>query len=155
MNWNLIESIATPRRHCVGIHPVAAIGFIGLLAFLVASCSSGTAVEEAEVRQAFGVPADMPLRDLGVVKLRAGIPTRARLGEGKDCTLTANVLTNGVVQLNVLYEFRGETIDGVKTQSHSEKSQSLYRPSSVEGWRLCLFPKGQHLAVAVQPTLIP
>jgi hypothetical protein len=79
-----------------------------------------------------------------------------RLSAGKDCTITATVLTNGLVQLNLLYEFKGEIIDGVKTQSHSEQSQSVFRPDSVPaGWRLCLFPKGQHFVVAMRPTIIP
>jgi len=32
-----------------------------------------TADEEAIVRQSFGVPADMPIRDRGVVELRAAV----------------------------------------------------------------------------------
>jgi len=137
------------------IRHIAAIGFIGLLAVLVVGCSRMTAEQEAEVRQSFGVPADMPMKDLGVVELHAGIPKLMRLGPGKECTITATMLTNGLVQLNVLYEFKGEIIDGVKTQSYSERSQSVFHPNSVAGWRLCLFPKGRHLAVAMQPTIIP
>ena len=58
--------------------------------------------------------------------------------------------------MNLLYEFKGEIINGVKTQSHSERSQSVFRPESVPaGWRLCLFPKGQHFVVAMRPTIIP
>ena len=134
---------------------IATVGFIGLLSVLAVGCSRMTAQEEAEVRQSFGVRADMPMKDLGAVELRAGKPKRVRLGEGKDLTITGTVLTNGLVQLDLLYEFKGEIIDGVKTQSHSERSQSVFRPASVAGWRLCLFPTGQHLVVASQPTIIP
>jgi len=138
------------------IHHIATIGFIGLLADLAVGCSRLTAVDEAEVRQSFGVPADMPMKDLGEVELRAGIPKRVRLDAGKNCTLTATMLTNGLVQLNVLYEFKGEIIDGVRTQSHSERSQLVFRPSAVTaGWRLCVFPKGQHFVVAMRPIIIP
>jgi hypothetical protein len=115
-----------------------------------------TAGEEADVRKAFGVPADMPMKDLGEVELRAGIPKRVRIGWGKDCTMMATVLTNGLVQMNLVYEFKGEVIDGVKTQSHSERSQLAFRPDTVPArWRLCLFPKGQHLVVAMRPIIIP
>jgi hypothetical protein len=138
------------------MHHIATIGFTALLAVLAVGCSRLTAEQEAEVRQSFGIPADMPMKDLGDLKLRAGIPKRVRLGSGKNCTLTATLLTNGMVQLNVLYEFKGEIIDGVKTQSHSERSLSVFRPDSVPaGWRLCLFPKGQHFVVAMRPTIIP
>ncbi len=142
-------------RPYMRLHHIVTIGFIGLLAVLVVGCSRMTAVEEAEVRQSFGIPADMPMKDLGVVELRAGMPKRVRLGAGKDCTITANMLTNGLVQLNLLYEFKGEIVDGVKTQSHFERSQSVFRPASVAGWRLCFFPKGQHFVVALQPTVSP
>jgi len=137
------------------LYHIATIGCIGLLAVLAVGCSRLTAVDEAEVRQSFGVPADMPMKDLGEVELRADIPKRVRLGAGKNCTLTATILTNGLVQLNVLYEFKDEIIDGVRTQSHSERSQSVFHPESVAGWRLCLFPKGQHFVVALQPSIIP
>jgi hypothetical protein len=112
-----------------------------------------TADEEADVRKAFGVPADMPMKDLGEVELRAGIPKRVRVGWGKDCTITATVLTNGLVQMNLLYESKGEVIDGVKTQSHSEQHQ--LRPFRLRpGW-LCLPTMGQYLVVAMRPTIIP
>jgi hypothetical protein len=135
---------------------IATIGFIGLLAVLTFGCSRMTAEEEAAVRQSFGVPADMPMEDLGEVELRARIPKRVRLSAGKDCTITATVLTNGLVHMNVLCEFKDEIIDGVKTPSHSDRSQLMFRPDSVPaGWRLCLFPKGQHFVVAMRPTILP
>ena len=138
------------------LHHIVTIGFIGLLAVLAVGCSKMTADQEADVRKAFGIPADMPMKDLGEVELRAGIPKRVRLGAGKDCTITATKLTNGLAELNLLYEFKDEIIDGVKTQSHSERSQSVFRPDSVPaGWRLCLFPKGQHFVVAMRPIIIP
>ncbi len=137
-------------------HQIATLCFIGLVAVLAVGCSRLTAEEEAEVRQSFGVPADMPMKDLGKVRLRAGMPKRVRLGAGKDCTLTATMLTNGSVQLNVLYQFKGDVINGVKTQSHSEQQQKVFRLNSVPaGWRLCLFPKGEHYVVAIRPIVIP
>ena len=42
-------------------------------AVLAVGCSGMTADEEAIVRQSFGVPADMPIRDRGVVELRAAV----------------------------------------------------------------------------------
>jgi hypothetical protein len=137
-------------------HHIATTSLIGLLVALAVGCSRMTAVEEAEVRKSFGVPADMPMKDLGEVELRAGIPKRVRVGWGKDCTITATVLTNGLVQLNLVYESKGEVIDGVKTLSHSQRSQSAFRPGKVPAdWRVCFFPKDQHLAVAMRPIIIP
>ena len=98
----------------------------------------------------------MPMKDLGEVELRAGIPKRVRVAWGKDCTITAAVLTNGLVQMNLVYEFKGEVIAGVEIQPHSERSQCVFRPDTVPArWRLCLFPKGQHLVLAIRPIIIP
>ncbi len=144
-----------PPQHYMRIPHIATIGFIGLLSVLAVGCSRMTAEQEAEVRQSFGVPAGMPIKDLGEVRLRAGKPKRVRLGTGKDCTFTATVLTNGWVQMDLLYEFKGEIIDGVKAESHAERSQAVFRPGSVAGWRLCLFPKGQPFVVALRPSIIP
>jgi hypothetical protein len=49
----------------------ATIGLIGLLAVLAAGCSRMTADEEADWRKSFGIPAGMPMKDLGEVELRA------------------------------------------------------------------------------------
>jgi hypothetical protein len=61
------------------IHQIAAVSLVGLLAVLAVGCSSMTAGEKADVCKSFGVPADMPMKDLGEVELRAGIPKRVRL----------------------------------------------------------------------------
>jgi hypothetical protein len=139
---------------------IAMLGLIGLLAVLALGCARMTADEEAEMRQAFGIPAGMPMKDLGVIEFRAGLPKRVHLGAGKDCTITATVLTNGLVQLNLVYESQSEVSDGVKTQAHTERSQLVFRAGSLwfpragrPGW-LCLPGTGQHLAVALQPKII-
>lgn len=132
---------------------IATTSLIGLLAVLALGCSRMTADEEADVRKSFGIPAEWPMEDLGVVELRAGIPQRVSVGWRKHCTITATVLTNGLVQMNLLYESKGEVINGVKTSSHSE--QHTLRPFQLRpGW-LCLPPMGQHLVVALQPVIIP
>jgi hypothetical protein len=142
------------------IHPITTIGFIGLLAALALGCSGLTAVEEAEVRQSFGVPADMPMKDLGEVELRAGMPKRVSVGWGKHCTVTAIVLTNGSVQLNLLYESGGEVIDGLKHQPYSERSQVvlpadlLARAMKAKSW-FCFPPMRPHFVVAMKPIIIP
>jgi hypothetical protein len=112
------------------------------------------------------------MKDLGVVELRAGVPKRVHVGAGKDCTFTATVLTNGLVRLNLLYEWKHEVIDGVKTQSHSERSFVL-RPGRIArnrteaeilGWNCFTLPpvprpdlprRGEHLVVAMKPIIIP
>lgn len=151
----------TSTTHFMRIHLVATIGFIGLLAVLAVGCSRMTANEEHDVRLSFGLPADIPMKDLGMVELRAGIPKRVHVGWGQDCTITATVLTNGSVQLNLIYESEGEVIDGVKTQSHSERSQLILprklvpRPGGPDrGW-VCFPPMNQRLVVAMKPIIIP
>ncbi len=171
--------IDRPARHCMRKCHIAIVGLAALVSVLalgellfhvgqhfaqpfsvlaarLVGYSRLTPVEAGEVRQSFGVPADMPMKDVGEVQFRAGVPKRLRLGSGNYCTMTAAVLTNGSVQLNLLYEFSGEVVDGVKTQSHSERAVSVFRPDRVRGdWRLCLFPKGQHLVVAIRPVVVP
>jgi hypothetical protein len=142
-----------PPRNSMRTHHIATTGLIGLLAVLGVGCSRMTADEEADVRKAFGIPAHMRMKDLGAVELHVGTPKRVRVGWGKFCTITATALTNGLVQMNLIYESKGEVINGVKTQSHSERSQLVFRPGR-PGW-LCLPPMGQHLVVAMQPTVIP
>lgn len=142
------------------VHHITTIGFIGLLAVLAAGCSRMTAAEEAQVRRSFGLPADMPLKTLGVVELRADIPKRASVGSGRVCTFTAIVLTNGRLDLNMLYESRGEVIDDVKTKSYSKRSGTVL-PSGLlasamksKSW-LCFPLKRPHFVVAMQPIIIP
>lgn len=161
MTDSIVESRGTHKERAMGIHPVSTIAFIVLLAVLAVGCSQLTADEAADLRQSFGIPADMPMKDLGVVELRAGMPKRVHVGPGKHCTITATVLTNGSVQLNLLYESKGEVVGGVKTQTHSERSQSILprelvpRPGGpVRGW-LCFPPMGQRLVVAMKPIIIP
>jgi len=72
------------------------------------------------------------------------------------CTITATMLTNGVVQMNLVYESKSEVIHGVKLPSQSERAQLVFRPGMVTaGWRLCLFPKDQHFVVAMRPIITP
>ena len=141
-------------------HHIATVGFISLLAVLAVSCSKMTADEEHDVRLSFGLPADIPMMDLGVVELRVGIPKRVHAGWRKDCTITATALTNGSVRLDLLYESKGEVIDGVKTQFHSARSRMILprklvpRPGGPDrGWA-CFPPMGR-LVVAIKPIIIP
>ncbi len=140
---------------------ISRIAFVGLIALLAAGCSKMPADEEAELRRSFGISPDMPMKHLGVVDLRFGVPKRVSVGWGKHCTITATALTNGLAQMNLVYESRGEVIDGVKTQSHSEQSQFVFRPDR-PGW-LCLPPMGYpsgkpleaHLVVSMRPNFVP
>jgi hypothetical protein len=139
---------------------IGTASLIGLLAVLAVGCSRMTAVERAELRQSFGVPADMPLKELGEVELNVGIPKRVSAGWGKDCTVTAIVLTNGSVQLNLLYESRGEVVDGVKTRPYSERSRVvlpaglLARAMKAKSW-FCFPPMRPQFVVAMKPIIIP
>lgn len=141
-------------------YQITAVGIAGLLTVLAVGCSKMTADEAGNVRKSFGLPADMPLKDLGVVELRIGIPKRVKVGWGKDCTLTAVTLTNGLVELNLLYESRSEIINGVKVQPYSERSQTVLSQrllaSAVQSksW-LCFPPMRSRFVVTLQPRIIP
>jgi hypothetical protein len=135
------------------IQQIAATGLIGWLAVLAIGCSKMSADEEADLRKSFGLPPDVPMLDLGVVELRAGIPNRVRVGWGKYCTLTATRLTNDFVQINLLYESESEVMDGVRTPHHSAQSKSVFRPG--RRGRFCFPQMGRHLVVAVEPVIIP
>src|SRR5262245_22802988 len=74
-------------------HEIGAMSLVGLLMVLAVGCSEMTRDEAADVRKSFGLPADMPLMELGVVKLQMGVPKRVSVGWGKDCTVTATVMT--------------------------------------------------------------
>src|SRR5436305_13821667 len=106
-------------------YQIAAVSIAGLLTVLATGCSKMTTHEAADLRKSFGFPADMPLKDLGAVELRIGIPKRVNVGWGKDCTVTALNLTNGSVEFNLLYKSKSEVIDGVKIQPYSEQSRTV------------------------------
>jgi len=155
----IVESCKARPVPAMRKHRVTSIGLIGLLTVLAVGCSKMTAVEEAEVRQSFGLPADMPLKNLGMVELHPGIPKRASARRGEDCTVTATVLTNGAVRLNLHYESRGEVVDGVKIQPYSEQSQVILPPGLLEkamkskSW-LCFPPMRPRFAVAMRPIIV-
>ena len=133
------------------IPQIATLGLIGLL-FLSAGCSKMPADEAADVRKSFGLPPDMPLKDLGVVELQVGTPKRLRAGWGKECIITATALTNGLMQLHLRYESSGEVIDGEKTQSYSEQSRIVFRPG-VKG-PICFSPMRPYFVITMQPSII-
>lgn len=126
------------------------LGLFALLAFLSAGCSGMSPEVEAEVRQSFGVSAEMPMKDLGVVKLREGIPKRLRVCKGNYCTFTATTVTNAKIKLDIFFEL------GMKgnNPTRTETDQWVFRPPTGKVWRLCLLPKGENLAVAIQPILL-
>ena len=123
-----------------------------LLAIFTAGCSGLTAVEEAEVRQAFGVPAGMPLKDLGPVRLHPGAPKRVSLGGGDFCTITLASLPDGPLQLDVRYDFA----DIQNDSAAGIEPPFVFRPDQVPAhWRLCLMPPNRNFAVALRPVIIP
>jgi hypothetical protein len=141
------------------IPQIFAIVIPGLLAVLTASCSKMTTGEAADLRKSFGLPADMPLLDLGAVELRVGTPKRVRVGWDKYCTVTPTLQTNGSVQLNLLYESQSEVIDGVKIQPYSEQARSVLSPRLIamamksKSWT-CFPEMRAHFVVAIQPIII-
>src|SRR5881394_3652270 len=92
------------------------------LAVVPLACSRMTG-EEAKLRQEFSIPPDMPMRDLGVVELKPDAPKHVSLGKGKDCTITATVLTNGLLQIKLAYE--SKVTEQYTTRTDTQKSQFL------------------------------
>lgn len=126
------------------------LGLFALVTVLSAGCSGMSPEVEAEVRQSFGVPADMPMKDLGVVELREGIPKRLSVCPGNYCTFRATVVTNDRLKLDIFFEL------GMKgnNPTRTETDQWVFRPPTGKVWRLCLLPKGENLAIAIQPILV-
>jgi len=151
--WSSFLSFVS--RNLMRRYHIAATGLIALLTVLTCGCSRMTADDEAEWRKSFGIRADMPLKDLGEVELRAGIPKRVSIGGGQDCAITATVLTNGFVRLNLLYHSKGEAVGPGNSQSRPELPLA-FRPSTVPArWRLPLPPIGPHRVVALRPVIVP
>ena len=119
-----------------------------------------TQQEAAEVRIAFGLPADMPLKDLGAVELRVGPSKRVRAGKNQYCTITATTQTNGNIRFSLLYESDGEIINGVKVQPYSEKTQTeisqhlLATAMKSKSW-LCFPRMHANFVVAMRPIMLP
>ena len=87
---------------------------------LACGCSQspvGPAASEARIREQLSIPAETPIKDLGVVELSAKVPRQVSLGPGSDCLITPAVLADGTLQLNLASETK--TADGKLLRSHS------------------------------------
>ena len=124
----------------VALAALAAIGVVG--------CSKMSA-RDAKLRQEFSIPADMPVRDLGVVELHSDAPRRILLDDGKDCTVTATLLTNGLLQMNVVYHAKEEVVKGQTTHNFSQRSRFLLPVG-----RGCAPKLGEHPMVVIRPAMI-
>jgi hypothetical protein len=129
-------------RHIVGLALAA------LATVCVVGCSK-TNARDARLRQEFSIPADMPVRDLGVVELRSDTPKRILLGDGKDCTITATPVTNGLLQMNVAYTAKEEVVKGQTIHNFSHRSRFLLPVG-----RGCAPKLGEHLTVVLRPVMI-
>ncbi|MDB6056939.1 MAG: hypothetical protein JWO95_783 [Verrucomicrobiales bacterium] len=72
------------------------------LVVVTAACSKNTGKqtpEETKMRRELSIPAEMPLKKLGLVELLENTPKSLDLGVGKICTVTATQLPNGRLQL--------------------------------------------------------
>jgi hypothetical protein len=131
------------------------VASMSLLAVVAVGCDRMTPQLEAELRQSFGLPANMPLKDFGGVEFRPGQPRKLPLGGGRECTITVTVLTPGQAQMTLLYASPGGVIDGVRRPPHSQRSQLVFRPESVPaGWRICAGPF-EGSALALRPIIVP
>ena len=137
-----------PSRHIMNLRHIVSLVLAALAAVGVVSCSK-TNERDAQLRQEFSIPANMPVRDLGVVELRSNTPTRIVLGDGKDCTITATPLTNGFLQMNVAYTAKEEVVKGQTTHNFAQRSQFLLPVG-----RGCAPKLGEHLTVVMRPAMI-
>src|SRR6185295_15034033 len=103
---------------------LVSLGLTALAAVTLVNCSKMNA-RDGKLRQEFSIPADMPVRDLGVLELRPDTPKRIVLSDGKDCTITATPLTNGLLQMNVAYSAKEEVVKGETTHNFFQRSQFL------------------------------
>jgi hypothetical protein len=127
---------------------IVSLALAALTAVGVVGCSE-TNARDVNLRQEFSIPPDMPVRDLGVVELRADMPKRILLGDGKDCTITATLLTNGLLQMDVAYTAKEEVVKGQTTHNFSQRSQFLLPVG-----RGCAPKLGEHLTVVMRPAMI-
>jgi hypothetical protein len=125
---------------------------IGATALFAVGCSKPSA-HEAKLRQELSIPADMPMRDLGVVELSADTPKLVSLGVGRDLTVTASVITNGMLQMSLAYASKSETIDGRPAQAYSEH-QSFMLPLGKQCAATFARTALGHLAVIIRPKLL-
>ena len=119
-----------------------------MLGWFAAGCSR-TSAEEAKLRRELSIPARMAMKNLGVVELRADSPKRVSLGPGKDCIVTATMLTNGLLQMNLAYEAKDAKADGSRTNNYSQHSRFL-----LPAGKQCAVKFGPDLMVVMRPTLI-
>ena len=128
---------------------------IGMAALLAVGCSKQTA-HKAALREELSIAADLPVRDLGVVELSAGTPKLVRLGPGRDLTLTASVITNGMLQMSLAYESKSETAEGspVRTTKHYTQHSQFMLPAGKPCAVTLNGPAPDHLAVVMRPILV-
>ena len=72
------------------------------------------------------------LTDLGVVELSENTPKRLRLGDGKDCTLSATLLTNGNLQIVITTSEKlapSDTPAGFPAGMPAEETKTMTAPS--------------------------
>jgi hypothetical protein len=84
-----------------------ALGAAALVAMTAAGCSkspSGPAQQETKLRQKWPVPANMTVKELGVVEFSPHTPKRVSLGDGRDCVLTPTGLADGNLQVDLVVE---------------------------------------------------
>jgi hypothetical protein len=111
---------------------------LGVSALLATAGCAKTTPAEAKLSRELSIPADMPVKNLGSVELFEGTPKQVNLGAGKDCTITATVITNGMLQMNVAYESTMDKAEGSKTAHASKKENHRF-----------LLPLGRQCAVTV------
>ena len=72
---------------------------VALLTTLTSGCSKSPRQEASDASNA-----SAPTKDLGVVELSDGTPSRVDLGAGKQCVITPRVISDNAVQLEMVVE---------------------------------------------------
>lgn len=129
---------------------------LAVLILLIAGCARLTEGQAADVRKAYGIPADLPMIDLGAIELRAGRTKHLRLSRGREISLTAAPLTNGLVRLDLDYQSQNELTSGTQPSGYTERKQLIFDPAKLtSGWRICGGPFKAGFVVALQPIITP
>lgn len=82
----------------------------------------------AQVRRELSVPANVPIRDLGVLELTAGKPKWVHLDAGRDLSVTASVISNDLYQMQVAYTSTNSSLFGHLTRNYTENQTFQLRP---------------------------
>lgn len=121
---------------------------IFLFVILGFGCSK-VSESEAEIRKEFSsIPADMPIRELGVVEFESGTAKEFEMKKGKSLSITATELNDGNIEMKFEYGATSGKAAGLVKESYSETRRFLIRPGT-----RCAPKMGDDVAVVIRPVI--